>query len=75
MRDCLGYLDVLIDGRFEKDCITKDGLRGSSNQNIIYFSAKVKDLLIDQEVEVGFDYITGFPLINSELIKLGIRVK
>jgi anaerobic ribonucleoside-triphosphate reductase activating protein len=75
MRDCLGYLDVLIDGRFEKDCITKDGLRGSSNQNIIYFSSKVKDLLIDQEVEVGFDYITGFPLINSELIKLGIRVK
>lgn len=75
MRDCLNYLDVLIDGRFVKDCITKNGLRGSSNQNIIYFSSKVKDLLIDQEVEVGFDYVTGFPLINSELIKLGIRVK
>ena len=75
MRECLGYLDVLIDGRFDKTCISKNSLKGSSNQNIIYFSSKVKNLEIDQEVEVGFDYITGFPLVNSELIKLGIRVK
>lgn len=81
LRKSLNYIDVLIDGRFEKDQRISSSLRGSENQNIIYFSSKIKEeeLNIDQEVEVGiFDnemYVTGFPSISRKVLKsLGIRV-
>ena len=51
------------------------GLKGSSNQNIIYFSDKVKDLEYDQEIEIGDGFLTGFPLIDKEYLKkMGIRL-
>jgi len=80
-RKSLDYIDVLIDGRFEKDKRISSSLRGSENQNIIYFSSKIKeeDLNIDQEVEVGIldneMYVTGFPSISRKILKsLGVRV-
>jgi anaerobic ribonucleoside-triphosphate reductase activating protein len=81
LRKSLNYIDVLIDGRFEKDQRISSSLRGSENQNIIYFSSKIKEeeLNIDQEVEVGIldneMYVTGFPSISRKVLKsLGIRV-
>jgi hypothetical protein len=40
-----------------------------------YFNNKSFNIMVFIALLVGFDYITGFPLVNSELIKLGIRVK
>jgi len=81
LRKSLNYIDVLIDGRFEKDKRISSSLRGSENQNIIYFSSKIKEeeLNIDQEVEVGIldneMYVTGFPSISRKILKsLGVRV-
>jgi anaerobic ribonucleoside-triphosphate reductase activating protein len=81
LRKSLDYIDVLIDGRFEKDKRISSSLRGSENQNIIYFSSKIKEeeLNIDQEVEVGIldseMYVTGFPSISRKILKsLGVRV-
>ena len=37
LRKSLSYIDVLIDGRYEKDKRISSGLRGSENQNILYF--------------------------------------
>ena len=81
LRKSLNYIDVLIDGRFEKDQRISSSLRGSENQNIIYFSSKIKEeeLNIDQEVEVGIldseMYVTGFPSISRKILKsLGVRV-
>lgn len=75
LRECLNYIDVLIDGRYENELRISSGLKGSSNQNIIYFSDKVKDLEYDQEIEIGDGFLTGFPLIDKEYLKgMGIRL-
>lgn len=75
LRRCLNYIDVLIDGRYENELRISSGLKGSSNQNIIYFSDKVKDLEYDQEIEIGDGFLTGFPLIDKEYLKkMGIRL-
>ena len=49
LRDCFNFIDVLIDGKFEEELKIDNGLRGSSNQNIIFFSDKLKEeeLLFD----------------------------
>lgn len=78
---CCDYIDVLIDGRYEDNNRVTDCFKGSSNQNIIYFSSKLKEeeLNMDQEVEVSIcdDIIsvTGFPSISRKFLKeLGVRV-
>ena len=79
---CCDYIDVLIDGRYEKENRVSDCFKGSSNQNIIYFSSKVKEeeLIMDQEVEVslsdGIISVTGFPSIDKKFLReFGVRVK
>jgi len=79
---CCDYIDVLIDGRYEDNNRVTSNLKGSSNQNIIYFSSKIKEeeLIIDQEVEISFVdnniSITGFPSIDKKfLMSFGVRVK
>jgi len=77
LRECLNYIDVLIDGRYIDKLRISSGLKGSSNQNIIYFSDKIKpeELEIDQEIEVGDKYISGFPLIDKKYLKsMGIKL-
>lgn len=85
---CLEYVDVSIQGRFIENSRVYDGLRGSSNQNILYKANKGRgverlklDLTrIDQaaEVHLGEDgglQVTGFPDIDKETLKgLGVRV-
>ena len=72
---CLSYIDVLIDGRYEDKNRVVDCFKGSSNQNIIYFSSKIKEeeLIMDQEVEVSLvdDIIavTGFPSIDKKFLR------
>lgn len=80
--ECCNYIDVLIDGRYEKDKRISSGIKGSSNQNVIYFSSKIKEeeLLIDQEVEVSLEgdiiSVTGFPSIDRKFLKeFGVTVK
>jgi anaerobic ribonucleoside-triphosphate reductase activating protein len=82
LRKSLGYIDVLIDGRFEKDKRISSSLRGSENQNIIYFSSKIKEeeLNIDQEVEVCLEgdkiSVTGFPSVDRKFLKeFGVILK
>lgn len=79
---CCDYIDVLIDGRYEDHNRVTDCFKGSSNQNIIYFSSKIKEeeLIMDQEVEVslgdGIISVTGFPSIDKKfLMEFGVRVK
>lgn len=73
--ECCDYIDVLIDGRYEKDKRISSEIKGSSNQNIIYFSSKIKEeeLLIDQEVEICLEEdiisVTGFPSIDRKFLK------
>ena len=77
LRECLNYIDVLIDGRYIDEQRISSGLRGSENQNIIYFSDKIKpeELEIDQEIEIGDGYISGFPYIDKiYLRKMGIKL-
>lgn len=46
--ECLNYIDVLIDGRYEKKLNTPDCvLRGSSNQRIHYLNETKKELFIE----------------------------
>ncbi len=80
--ECCSYIDVLIDGRYEKDKRISSGIKGSSNQNVIYFSSKIKEeeLLIDQEVEICLEEdiisVTGFPSIDRKFLKeFGVIVK
>ena len=82
LRKSLNYIDVLIDGRFEKDQRISSSLRGSENQNIIYFSSKIKEeeLNIDQEVEVCLEgdkiSVTGFPSVDRKFLKeFGVILK
>ena len=82
LRKSLSYIDVLIDGRYEKDKKISSGLRGSENQNILYFSDKIKpdEIMIDQEIEVGMRddkiYVTGFPNISRKILReLGVIIK
>ena len=82
LRKSLSYIDVLIDGRYEKDKRISSGLRGSENQNILYFSDKIhpEELMIDQEIEVGVScdkiYVTGFPNISRKVLReLGVILK
>ena len=79
---CCNYIDVLIDGRYEDKNRVVDCFKGSSNQNIIYFSSKIKEeeLIMDQEVEVSLVdnviSVTGFPSIDKKfLMEFGIKVK
>lgn len=79
---CCDYIDVLIDGRYEDKNRVTDSFKGSSNQNIIYFSSKLKEeeLNMDQEVEVSLSNdiicITGFPSVDKKFLKeFGIRVR
>lgn len=81
-KKCCDYIDVLIDGRYEDNNRVTDCFKGSSNQNIIYFSSKIKEeeLIMDQEVEVslgdGIISVTGFPSIDKKfLMEFGVRVK
>lgn len=79
---CCDYIDVLIDGRYEENNRVTNCFKGSSNQNIIYFSSKIKEeeLIMDQEVEVslsdGIISVTGFPSIDKKFLReFGVRVK
>jgi len=77
LRDCLNYIDVLIDGRYIDELRISSGMMGSSNQNIIYFSDKIKpeELIVDQEIEIGDGFLTGFPYIEKNYLrKMGIKL-
>jgi len=79
---CLRYIDVLIDGRYEKNLKVDFSLRGSSNQEFYFFSNKVSmsELVFDQEIEIscweGNIMMTGFPNISRKILKdLGVILK
>jgi anaerobic ribonucleoside-triphosphate reductase activating protein len=79
---CLKYIDVLIDGRYEKNLKVDFSLRGSSNQEFYFFSDKISsdELYFDQEVEISSledsVIITGFPNVSRKLLKqLGVNLK
>ena len=79
---CLKYIDVLIDGRYEKNLKIDFSLRGSSNQEFYSFSDKISsdELSFDQEIEIssleGDIMITGFPNISRKILKeLGVNLK
>ena len=79
---CLKYIDVLIDGRYEKNLKIDFSLRGSSNQEFYSFSNKISsdELSFDQEIEIssleGDIMMTGFPNISRKILKeLGVNLK
>ena len=79
---CLSYIDVLIDGRYEKNLKVDFSLRGSSNQEFYFFSNKISrdELCFDQEIEIscleGDIMMTGFPNVSRKILKeLGVRFK
>ena len=79
---CLSYIDVLIDGRYEKNLKVDFSLRGSSNQEFYSFSDKISsdELHFDQEIEIssleGDIMMTGFPNISRKILKeLGVNLK
>ena len=79
---CLKYIDVLIDGRYEKNLKIDFSLRGSSNQEFYFFSNKISsdELSFDQEIEIssleGAIMMTGFPNISRKILKeLGVNLK
>ena len=79
---CLEYIDVLIDGRYEKNLKVDFSLRGSLNQEFYFFSNKVSmsELVFDQEIEIscweGDIMMTGFPNISRKILKdLGVILK
>ena len=80
--ECLRYVDVLIDGRYEKNLKVDFSLRGSSNQEFYFFSNKISsdELSFDQEIEIssleGDIMMTGFPNISRKILKeLGVNLK
>jgi anaerobic ribonucleoside-triphosphate reductase activating protein len=80
--ECLEYVDVLIDGRYEKNLKVDFSLRGSSNQEFYFFSNKISsnELVFDQEIEIslleGDIMMTGFPNISRKILKdLGVILK
>ena len=81
LRDCFNYIDILIDGKFEESLKITNGLRGSSNQNVISFSNKIfeEEISIDHEIEIGMleeqIFLTGFPKLDKKYLKqLGVIV-
>jgi anaerobic ribonucleoside-triphosphate reductase activating protein len=79
---CLQYIDVLIDGRYEKNLKVNLSLRGSSNQEFYFFSNKISmsELVFDQEIEISCleedIMMTGFPNISRKILKeLGVILK
>ena len=79
---CLQYIDVLIDGRYEKNLKVDFSLRGSSNQEFYFFSHKISrnELVFDQEIEIscieGDIMLTGFPNVSRKILKdLGVILK
>jgi anaerobic ribonucleoside-triphosphate reductase activating protein len=79
---CLRYIDVLIDGRYEKNLKVDFSLRGSSNQEFYFFSNKISsdELCFDQEIEIssleGDIMMTGFPNISRKILKdLGVTLR
>ena len=79
---CLKYIDVLVDGRYEKNLKIDFSLRGSSNQEFYSFSDKISsdELSFDQEIEIssleGDIMMTGFPNISRKILKeLGVNLK
>lgn len=71
---CLGFIDLLVYGRYDRDKRIFGGLRSSSNQGY-YFNGSGKIKLSDigeQEIEINGDLVTGFPIINGRLRDLGI---
>lgn len=80
--ECLSYIDLLIDGRYQDDSKTFYSLRGSNNQNFHFYSNKIKleDVEFDHEIEIGNSnnliYLTGFPNLNkNELKNMGLTLK
>jgi anaerobic ribonucleoside-triphosphate reductase activating protein len=80
--NCLRYIDVLIDGRYEKNLKVDFSLKGSSNQEFYFFSNKISsdELCFDQEIEIssleGDIMMTGFPNISRKILKdLGVTLK
>lgn len=71
MRECLKFIDVLIDGRYEEEFNFGNGkLYGSENQRIYYFN----DLIIDSYKE----YVSRIHLLESfihegRVISVGIQ--
>lgn len=63
----LANIDVLIDGRFVKEELAVDGLRGSNNQTIHIFTNRYSPIeLMNRNTEILIDtngniQITGFP--------------
>jgi len=79
---CLEYVDVLIDGRYEKNLKVDFSFRGSSNQEFYFFSNKIskEELVFDQEIEIslleGDIMMTGFPNVSRKILKdLGVILK
>jgi len=79
---CLRYIDVLIDGRYEKNLKIDFSLKGSSNQKFYFFSDKISsnELCFDQEIEIssleGDIMMTGFPNISRKILKdLGVTLR
>ena len=79
---CLQYIDVLIDGRYEKNLKVDFSLKGSSNQEFYLFSDKISisELYFDHEIEIssleGNIMMTGFPNISRKILKeLGVILK
>ena len=79
---CLRYIDVLIDGRYEKNLKIDFSLKGSSNQEFYFFSNKISssELVFDQEIEIslleGDIMMTGFPNISRKILKdLGVTLR
>ena len=80
--NCLRYIDVLIDGRYEKNLKVDFSLKGSSNQEFYFFSNKISsdELVFDQEIEIssleGDIMMTGFPNISRKILKdLGVTLR
>ena len=75
--ECLDFIDLLIDGKFVERLKVENGLRGSSNQNFIYFSSKVvpEEVEFDRAIEVGESFLTGFPILDKKYLKqFGIKL-